>query len=839
MASATLTIRAASIAADERTAYAARPALLVLFQLLLMILVVREFEIEKSRGLAEVLSIVACGLIPYMLLPVRFRLPCFLLLSAGVCAAVAGWANTAWIGGIGCGLIGICHLPLPYLTRGLLLILSGAALAYFRVGGQTPLWPIVGSMFMFRLFVYFRELQNESAPASLWMRLSYFFMLPNACFPFYPIVDYRTFCESWMRRPAAETAQEGVDWIARGLMQLLLYRAIKYFLLPSPEEIRSIGDVALFLATNYMLYLRISGAFHLITGVLHLFGFCLPRTHDHYFLASSFLDIWRRINIYWKTFMERHFFKPAFFRLRRFGARGALVGSIAFVFVVTWALHSYQVFWLVGEFPVSLNEIALWLTAGVVVSVNAYLEHASRKRGKTHVSPLWHATRHSLQVVGVFLTVSLFWACWTLPGFFRQFAALAAATPDFWDDAWKVVAAIALAVVVGVGAQLLVRLREQLPWRLPTGDWSPALGNVAAAVLLLAISAPSVAQSLDVDAREKLVNLQRELLTAAEASRDAQGYYEQLADVHSQSAPMLGGAQTETSHNAVVFTELTRPRTDLLETELIPGWRGTLAGGEISINSHGMRNPPISKRKRAGVYRIAMVGSSVTMGYGVNDDETFARLLEAKINAALPAGGPHVEVLNFGVGQYDALHIAAALRTKIFAFEPDAIYYVAHQGEFHNPPRHAAEHRDAASLAPFHQLQQAIQTAGVTPQTSPGMTGTLLQARAAEITTSVYQAINDDCRRRGVLPVWYFLPIPGILEQTASADAVVGAAEVAGLEVVDLRDWAAAADPTAIKLGPTEHHLNAAGHALAAEAIWQALRERPSALPPLTALEQP
>ncbi|PQO45899.1 hypothetical protein [Blastopirellula marina] len=834
MASASLQIRETPIAAtDERGAYAARPALLVLFQLLLLILVVREFEIEKSRRLAELMSIVACGLIPYMLLPLRLRLPWFLLLSAIVCAAVAGWANTLWIWGIGAALIGICHLPLPYWLRGALLVGSGVGLAYFRVADQMPFWPIVGSMFMFRLFVYFRELRDERAPASVWMRLSYFFMLPNACFPFYPIVDYRTFCESWLKQPAAEVAQEGINWIARGLVQLLVYRAIKYFVLPSPEDVRSIGDVALFLAANYMLYLRISGAFHLITGILHLFGFSLPRTHDNYFLASSFMDIWRRINIYWKDFLERHFFKPAFFRLRKFGARNALVGSIAFVFVVTWAFHSYQVFWLVGEFPISTNEIVLWLTAGVVVSINAYLEYSRRKKRSASGSPMLQSMRHSLQVVGVFLTVSLFWACWTLPGFLPQLAKLAVATPGFWQDGWKVIAAITLAVGIGVAAQLLRRYGESLP----NANWSPAFGNVAAAVLLLFVTAPTVSGSLDLNSREKLDNMQRELLTPAEASRDAQGYYEQLADVRSQSLPLVSGELPQSSHNAVVFTELTRPRADLMEAELIPGWNGTLAGGSISINNHGMRNPPVSKRKPAGVYRIAVVGSSVAMGYGVSDDQPFARLLETKINAALPASGSHVEVLNFGVGQYDSLHIAAALRTKIFAFEPDAVLYVAHQGEFHGPPRHVAKRHELGERLEFAALNDAIAGAGVTDKTSPGMTATLLQSQADKISTAIYRDIAADCRQRGVRPVWCFLPIPGILEQTDSADAVVGAAQDAGLEIVDLRDWADGADPAEIKLGPTDHHLNAAGHALAAEAIWQALRQHPSALPPLTAQE--
>ena len=81
-----------------------------------------------------------------------------------------------------------------------------------------------------------------------------------------------------------------------------------------------------YLACNYLLYLRVSGQFHMACGMLHLFGYQLPETHHRYLLATGFTDYWRRINIYWKDFMVRLFFNPVVFRLKRWpqpaGARG-------------------------------------------------------------------------------------------------------------------------------------------------------------------------------------------------------------------------------------------------------------------------------------------------------------------------------------------------------------------------------------------------------------------------------------------------------------------------------------------------------------------------------------
>ena len=57
---------------------------------------------------------------------------------------------------------------------------------------------------------------------------------------------------------------------------------------------------------TYLLYLRVSGQFHIIVGMLHLFGYDLPETNHRYLLARSVNDFWRRVNIYWKDFMVKN-----------------------------------------------------------------------------------------------------------------------------------------------------------------------------------------------------------------------------------------------------------------------------------------------------------------------------------------------------------------------------------------------------------------------------------------------------------------------------------------------------------------------------------------------------
>jgi D-alanyl-lipoteichoic acid acyltransferase DltB (MBOAT superfamily) len=163
------------------------------------------------------------------------------------------------------------------------------------------IWPILGAMFMFRLIVYVYDLQHEKAPPSSSRSLAYFFPLPNVCFPMFPVIDYRAFRRAYYDVERHRIYQVGVDWMTRGVLHLILYRAVNYHFTIAPAEVIDPDTLVQHIVANFMLYLRISGTFHLITGMLHLFGFNLLETHKRYVLSSSFTDFWRRINTIGRT----------------------------------------------------------------------------------------------------------------------------------------------------------------------------------------------------------------------------------------------------------------------------------------------------------------------------------------------------------------------------------------------------------------------------------------------------------------------------------------------------------------------------------------------------------
>src|SRR5262245_57441404 len=152
----------------ERRSAGVMGQLLVLAQLIGLALVVRAFAIE-SAAFGRVFGLAVIGYALQMVVPQRFRLPMFVLLSGAGAAGVFGVVQAAWLIAIGLALIGIAHLPLPFAARVVAMLAAGLVLALFRGGvwaapWSSILWPIFGAMFMFRMIVYLYDLKHGAAP---------------------------------------------------------------------------------------------------------------------------------------------------------------------------------------------------------------------------------------------------------------------------------------------------------------------------------------------------------------------------------------------------------------------------------------------------------------------------------------------------------------------------------------------------------------------------------------------------------------------------------------------------------------------------------------------------
>src|SRR5262245_20420417 len=351
---------------------------LVAVQLALVLLVIERFQLE-SRTFFNVMLIATVGFVVHALLPLDYRLYAFTFLSlSSIIVALGPFYGISLIV-LGLILIGISNLPVRMTIRIVLLVATGMLFAAWRMEllpapWSVKIWPILTSMFMFRLAIYIYSLKHDKKRPGTAQTLAYFFMLPNVCFPLYPVIDYSTFLRTYYERDAAWIYKVGVRWIVRGLLHLILYRLVYLYLASDPADVRTLGDLIHLMVATFLLYLRVSGQFHIIGGVLHLYGFHLPQTNNLYYLASSFTDHWRRINIYWKDFMMKLVYYPSYFRLRRWGGNKALVVSTFIVFLATWILHSYQWFWLRGGFPLEVQDAVFWSIFCALVMFNTLRE---------------------------------------------------------------------------------------------------------------------------------------------------------------------------------------------------------------------------------------------------------------------------------------------------------------------------------------------------------------------------------------------------------------------------------------------------------------------------------
>lgn len=346
-------------------------------------------------------------------LPTSWKQPFFALLSAGgAFLLVEPLVATLVLATVGL-IYAAARMPASYPVRvGAIGAVFGALMlgrAYGLGGVPDAFWPVIGALLMFRLLIYVYDLRHMKEPPGLTEFAAYFLMLPNFYFLFFPVVDFQTMRKSFLRRPAHEIAQTGVTWMVRGGIQLLVYRVVLNLKGPgTPDAVTTLPQLAACMLLVYMLYLRVSGTFHVIIGMLHLFGYDLPETHRRYLLARSLTDFWRRINIYWKDFMVKLVYLPAYFRFRRSGPVRAQVIATALVFLATWAFHSYQYFWMGGEFLLSWPDTLFWGVLGVLVIGNLLLELRAKAREARPDGPVIGA----LKTAGTFTFIVVLWSMW-------------------------------------------------------------------------------------------------------------------------------------------------------------------------------------------------------------------------------------------------------------------------------------------------------------------------------------------------------------------------------------------------------------------------------------------
>jgi len=253
--------------------------------------------------------------------------------------------------------------------------------------------------------------------------------------------------------------------------------------------------------------------------------------------------------------------------------------------------------------------------------------------------------------------------------------------------------------------------------------------------------------------------------------------------------------------------------------ELVPGSETTLVGCTVRINARGLRDDPCEATPPPGVVRLALLGASNDMGWGVAHEETYATLLEPLL--AEPGRlGRKVEVLNFAVPGYTALEQLWAAEARALPLAPHALLFSVTLPDLRHElvGRLAARVRAGRELG-FGFVRDVVARSGAVAGDELPAAARKLRPFARELMTGVFAELAALRQRRGVPVVVLALKLEAGEEVAHELTWAADAAEAAGLPVVRAFTACAPLLPSELYVDPrTDHHPGPVGHRrLAAE----------------------
>ena len=810
----------------------------IALQVAIVVYLLMAFRIENTAFYNRVAPIAAVGFVVHHLLPLRFRLSFFVALSLLTIFVVFGLVQSAWLVALGLGLIVIAHLPLRFAWRVLLLAGVGGVCAVARLGYgagrvniSSAVWPVLGSMFMFRMMVYMYDLRHQKNKPSIPRTLAYFFCLPNVSFLLFPVIDYATFKRTYYDRDAFAIYKQGVHWMVRGLTHLLLYRMIYSYGTILPTDVATGTDFVRYALANFGLYLRVSGQFHLIVGMLHLFGFRLPETHKFFYAASSFTEFWRRINIYWKDFMTKVFYMPSYFKLKKHGDAFALVVSTLIVFAATWFFHSYQWFWLLGTWLLSWTDTLFWGILAVLLCANA-LRETNQGRKRTTKSTHWSSRErlgYVLNTVATFTVICLLWTLWTAP-------TVGAFTTLITAPHWRlqdVALVIAVLGVVAGGAWWTQRREQAVAQGKKTSTIRSALPGFAALGIVWLLGEPYVRQFYSTDLNAFFRSTRIVELNTLERDQLQRGYYErivhvnrfngQLWDIYSrQPKEWLRLDQTDAQE------KVNDPRLFRLK----PNHKTNLNGIIITTNSWGMRDKDYAQTKAPNVTRIGVFGASYVMGIGVPDQQLFESFLEEQLAADTTGHGARkIEILNFAVSAYLLQHQLAEMESgDLQKFGIDVLLIIGHLTDANRAPNYLWRLLSSGQEVQYDTVRALMKAAGWNSPPSEPEARRTMRNYEDELSRVTFARMGELCRQNGWRCIYAYTPMPFERMNENLQAELLGYAAAGGLETLDLSDVYDRYDERKLIITEWDYHPNIRGHHIIADRLHKELLKKPGLL---------
>ena len=298
-----------------------------------------------------------------------------------------------------------------------------------------------------------------------------------------------------------------------------------------------------------------------------------------------------------------------------------------------------------------------------------------------------------------------------------------------------------------------------------------------------------------------------------------------------------------------MFREILHRESEVpgLDFELSPNRQKKYERVWVRTNNFGMRDTEPVSLEDDSVFRIAVLGDSFTFGFRVEGDETYASVLEARLNEG--KSGKRFDVLNMGVSGYNTRDEALVLEHKALSWQPDLVVigYVLNDPETGPVQPLTSYFQEPAFWQRFHlaRLIARVEHGLGVKFRGGGDYYRYLHSEGHEEWESVVLAMEDIRRvtEEHEIPVLVLIFPERPEKRWGSylyADIHTQVSEISrqnNFAVIDLLDRFRRHPPRKMRVRISDSHPSAWGHMVAADAIYEWMRaELPDS--PLSNVEQ-
>lgn len=700
-------------------------------------------------------------------------------------------------------------LPITYL--GILIIIQAYIMK--TQSSELPWLKIAGIILLFKAIYYIYYNSVISKTEEKVKTFNYFFMAPHLSISLFPAID-PTKTTSYIGNNIRELLRinkKGIQWISVGLFQIVLYRLIYHEFTVATIEITNIYKLTQYLVTNYLLILRLSGLFHMTTGILCLMGYDMPKIFHNFFLANSISDVWRRINIYFKDFINTVFFNPIYFKLRNIFKKQAITLTTITVFILSWAIHNYQWFWVKGYFPMKLNDFLFWLSLGAIIATQTYFEIHKKK-----YKPNNNIIKKSLNIILTFITMTILWSLWTakdLNNWLNLFNISCSHT-----DLLKLflifilgLTLIAIAVFVTQHSKILNLLEPKFETK------AASVYSAGYIILLLSINNPFT--EVITKNNEWISNIINHNKNKEDNLMLIESYYENILSDNILNLDYSKSNEKDLDKNQDVKI----PTNDIRNIKLKPNLKTNFKGAVFTTNQYGFRNRDISQEKLPDTKRYIIMGGSFTVGSGVTDNEVFSSILEKQFNKHSPIY--KYEFINTAAPSYDLIdYIVHFEKENIKQFNPDYMMIIVHGLDEIKTIRDLAKYYSKGHSLPYDEINELMNKYNITKEIKEDDIVKRLLPEGNTVVKVCYKTIYDMCIKNNIKPIWiYWPPLVRKNDSLLDKNKSLSIVENIGYTIIDLENIYDNRKPEELVLNKFDTHPNATGHKIFAMELYQNL----------------